>query len=800
MPSPSDEYNQPSCTGPYAFRTYTTRTVPPDRVHPPVEQGGPAKTSYMRLELDLPVSAILNRRRLTPRNLHHDFIELLHPDRVERGKNVRSVRELWEDEQRRRSARGETGPFEIVDNEPREWDERPPGAPVWKREPEFRAKVKVQIDDDLAKYRDRVGPKGKPKPDFATYVDEKGRLIEGAQSFWLDRIRTSFEQVDAVYVERFREDEIKNYPFGAWAVRGFGLNVTEAQEATWLHAGHPDDVDVDRLHASQAAGKSVRLKRRPQDRVGGSDDEDEPMDADSDPDDVEQDGRNQRRGPGPPATQAEALAQARRRADVAQMRGREASVEEGEWEREPDEVRDEDDDGFWGMGAGTDRPVSPALGEDDEEDRDTTTSPASRRSSVHPASVSPTKPTGQPPAASAKRRANGDAAPPAYSPAKRIKLEDPLAAIEALARQNGSFGQQAASFLPRASIKSTTASPPGTPPGPELVHPLQRGGRQQSRGSTSVIGPQAKQSPRARPARNPFSSPAKAVSVRMARPAPVSDKQSPVSTTAHLFDTNKPLSSEVSFEQPPAGRQLHSSPSKALIDYSSPHMRSSAPPIEHFLQSSPSSDEGKDLVSPPPSPSPAPPLAPVKRARVSMTASQIEAEFADLPEGALDDDYHPTPTVTEEGPSQLPLHMRTDAAGPAAPGGAHSERMTRAVALPEVESDQALSPKSETRSPAAEARASSTPSLLPGDIDAMAPARSTDARPTSPMIRRVKFASSSREAIPEPRAANAASRADGSIENSSGEIAGEEMLTFRHSTRAHQLIRFYTQPKKREPR
>ncbi|KWU46737.1 DNA/RNA polymerase, partial [Rhodotorula sp. JG-1b] len=201
------------------------------------------ETSYMRLELDLPVSAIINRRRLTARNLHHDFIEMLHPEQVERGKNVRSVRELWEDEQRRRAARGESGPYDLVDKEPRKWDERPKDAPIWKREPEFRAKVKAQLDDDLRKYRER-----------------KERVIERTQSFWMDRIRTAFEQVDAIYVERFIEDESKNYPFGAWAVRGFGLN-------------------------------STRLKRRPQDQVGGSDD-DEGMEADTDLDDDLEDGEH----------------------------------------------------------------------------------------------------------------------------------------------------------------------------------------------------------------------------------------------------------------------------------------------------------------------------------------------------------------------------------------------------------------------------------------------------------------------------------------------------------------------------
>ncbi|GAA5866905.1 hypothetical protein JCM3774_004599 [Rhodotorula dairenensis] len=645
VPSPSDGYNPPSCTGPYAFRTYSTRTVPPDRLHPPVEDGGPAKTSYMRLELDLPVSAILNRRRLTARNLHHDFIEMLHPERVEHGKNVRSVRELWEDEQRRRAARGESGPHDLVDKEPREWDERPPGAPIWKREPEFRAKVQAQLDDDLRKYRECVGPKGRPKPDFPTYVEEKERLIEGTPSFWMDRIRTSFEQVDAIYVERFVEDEHKNYPFGAWAVRGFGLNVTEAQEATWLHAGRPEDVHIGRLQAAQAASKNIRLKRRPQDQVGGSEDDDDGMEADPDVDDPEDADDGARRGGAPPATQAEALAQARRRTDRAQLRAREASVEEGEWDRMPEEARDDEDDAFWGMGAGTDRLWSDAsAGEDDG--RDETVSPGSRRASERPASISPTKSSKPVPLTPAKRiRDMGQRQEPSPTP-KRPKTEDSLAAVEALARQSGSFGQQAASFLPFATTKTPAK------PAPQFLQALQRGRPSPGGGArTSDPAPGAR-TPTTRSRRNPFSSPVKDVAVRMARgpsanaPMLAFDDREDKS----LFTFHSPSSAEASSAQlPPPGRQLHSSSSKALIDYSSPNMRSSAPPLEHFLQSSPSSDEESR------EPSPLPPT----RARSGVTPSQALAELADLPEGVLDEDYRPTPTIRDEGPSQLPLHLRS---------------------------------------------------------------------------------------------------------------------------------------------
>ena len=671
----------------------------------------------MRLELDLPVSAIINRRRLTARNLHHDFIEMLHPEQVERGKNVRSVRELWEDEQRRRAARGESGPYDVVDKEPREWDERPKDAPIWKREPEFRAKVKAQLDDDLRKYRERVGPKGRSKPDFATYVEEKERVIERTQSFWMDRIRTAFEQVDAIYVERFIEDESKNYPFGAWAVWGFGLDVTEAQEATWLHAGRPEDVNIGRLQASQAASKSTRLKRRPQDQVGGSDD-DEGMEADTDLDDDLEDGEHGARPGGePPATQAEALAQARRRTDRAQLRARETSVEEGEWERMPEEARDEEDDGFWGMGAGTDRLPSDASGAEDDK-RDETVSPASRRGSERPPTMSPIKTAGNAPLTPAKR-ARDLAEQPEQSPTpKRPKAEDSLAAVEALARQNGSFGQQAASFLPYTTSKSPTK------PASQFLQALQRGRVSPATGPNRHDQAVGAGTPSSRSKRNPFSSPAKGVAVRMARRPSAHDLSLAADDRedVSLFTFHSPISRESSTAQlPRPGRQLHSSPSKALIDYSSPNMRSSAPPLEHFLQSSPSSDE--DVREP----SPLPP----QPVRNGMTPSQVLAEFAGLPEGALDEEYQPTPTQPDDGPSQLPPHLRTSPKRETSPSPAKKEDGLSGTESP--------SPLRATLSPAAPESKSLS---FPADFSPDTPSPETAAEPLQP-TKRVHFAAGS---------------------------------------------------------
>lgn len=418
-------------------------------MHPSVDAGGPAKISYEPIELDLPFTAILNRRRLTPRNLHHDFVEMLDPDSIERGKLVRSVKELWDDERQRRSARGESGPYDIVDDAPREWDQRPKDKPNWRREPEFRAKVDAKIRDDLKRWQARVGPRGKAEPALESYVDDKERLIERTRTGWLDRVRTTFEQVDAVSHERFEQDERDKYPFGVWAVRGLGLSISARDEAAWLRAGTAE-VDMSRLKASQAAGMAARAaqRRRPRDPAAGEDDEDDEMDGDlSDDGDVGGRGRMP-----PPATRAEALRRSRVAMDRAMQRGREQSVEEGEWEKEPDDREDdEDDDDFWGMQGGTDRFPSRAPSEasypgadDDDDDED---QPASRRSSVHPASVSPAKRPFTSPGRSklASSASDGDETV-GPSPTKRARVEENKVA-QALSAQGGAFGRQAASSM-----------------------------------------------------------------------------------------------------------------------------------------------------------------------------------------------------------------------------------------------------------------------------------------------------------------------------------------------------------------
>lgn len=184
----------------------------------------PSKISYCALELDLPVSAILNRHNMTPRNIHQDFVELLHPETIERGKLVNSVKELWDDENRRRSARGDPRLSTTEDAGPeREWDSRIEDSPIWQSEKELREKVTKIAREDLAKFTSKPGLSD-AVPTFEHFIAD----TNDKEMIWLSKIRTTFEQVDAIFAERMERDEqavsdFGGYEFGVWAVRGIGM-------------------------------------------------------------------------------------------------------------------------------------------------------------------------------------------------------------------------------------------------------------------------------------------------------------------------------------------------------------------------------------------------------------------------------------------------------------------------------------------------------------------------------------------------------------------------------------------------
>lgn len=85
-------------------RMINTFTVPEDMVYP----SGlcPPRDTHCDLEIDILPHQIRNRDRLQARPLHQDFVELLHSPLNPEEKLVPAMKELWEDERRRRAAKG----------------------------------------------------------------------------------------------------------------------------------------------------------------------------------------------------------------------------------------------------------------------------------------------------------------------------------------------------------------------------------------------------------------------------------------------------------------------------------------------------------------------------------------------------------------------------------------------------------------------------------------------------------------------------------------------------------------------
>lgn len=229
-PTSSLYFGTPSCTGPYGTRVYTAETVPAEQQHD--SSTGPPKATYCALELDLPISSILNRRKQQPRDIHHDFVEWLQPDSIESGgKLVKSLKELWDDETRRRNARGEPGPPDVdgsaihPDEPPREWDSRDERAPFWAAEPALRKKVTQRADASLREFWTKQGH----APAFDTFVGDVAKM-DGTQRGFLARLRTSFESTEGLFARTMEQDEASQYEYGAWAVRGIGLDVARAAD------------------------------------------------------------------------------------------------------------------------------------------------------------------------------------------------------------------------------------------------------------------------------------------------------------------------------------------------------------------------------------------------------------------------------------------------------------------------------------------------------------------------------------------------------------------------------------------
>ena len=213
-------------------RWYFRENIPPDMLYSDSDQS-PTRVSHSALEFDIHVSWILNRSLLKERDIHANFTEYLDKPFPEDYKFVYSVRELWEDERRRRNVKGMAGPVQVSENSaeelggltagPREaQDLRMYGIgtqPPWEAHSLNEQRFQDLLEKDrLAYLKSR---RGDEPPAFETFAPKEK---EGG---WMQRIKTSFQSVTALFEETLEQDEIDENPFGAWGIRGVGVTMKQ---------------------------------------------------------------------------------------------------------------------------------------------------------------------------------------------------------------------------------------------------------------------------------------------------------------------------------------------------------------------------------------------------------------------------------------------------------------------------------------------------------------------------------------------------------------------------------------------
>lgn len=218
---------------------FTRSTIPPSMLYSKRDDS-PPRISHSALEFDIHVSWILNRHLIKERNLHSDFTEFLNNPIPDDFKFVHSVRELWEDERRRRKMKGLDGPMEVSENSaeellggltagPRSLPKEPDSdarmygigsQPPWQRFNENNARFQELVEKDRLAYA--ASHPNAPIPAFETFArkEKKGG--------WMEKIQTAFQSVEALFEETLLKDEEEHNPFGAWAVRGIGVAVSKA--------------------------------------------------------------------------------------------------------------------------------------------------------------------------------------------------------------------------------------------------------------------------------------------------------------------------------------------------------------------------------------------------------------------------------------------------------------------------------------------------------------------------------------------------------------------------------------------
>ncbi len=147
------------------------------------------RQTRMPLELDVAAHQILNRHRLSPRDVHHQLTIPAPPLSAE--PVVLSVRELWDDERERRLARG-LAPTPVV---PRDVSERSRGAGAdWVQEARWW--------DELRKKISREKDIEQPLKDDAGWERWVMTTFESVEALWPSKYRTWKPRRDDAVVEQ----------------------------------------------------------------------------------------------------------------------------------------------------------------------------------------------------------------------------------------------------------------------------------------------------------------------------------------------------------------------------------------------------------------------------------------------------------------------------------------------------------------------------------------------------------------------------------------------------------------------
>lgn len=213
-----------------------------------------SRQSRMALEVDVAAHQILNRRRLLARDIHHELI--IPEPAVPPEPLVPSVRELWEDERRRRVTRGLSPSPEI----PKDLSERlrGPGGD-WVSEARYWEEIKKRIEKERG-----VAPK---QPDHNSPNEWEQWVMttfESAEALWEPEYKTwkpTLKCTDAVDVtpmeinpfdqsslnadETSSQEEVSIIEVDEALLSSQAMHhLVEVEEAAWENAGNGDGAGV----------------------------------------------------------------------------------------------------------------------------------------------------------------------------------------------------------------------------------------------------------------------------------------------------------------------------------------------------------------------------------------------------------------------------------------------------------------------------------------------------------------------------------------------------------------------------